>query len=200
MWHFPCSLCNVSPTSLHHSHPKLHWSVQHRLHVGWNAWGPLWIKYQQTWSWQIAYYLLLSAAMDFILCRLRWMNLSVMFLGLRVFMPLVCFPQGETEILPLLFPLPPPWGWSTEFIAMPLTTGLLPNHLLAPAFPSLRLRCCWLDSTPIVAVHLASTERCSPLGSLMTAYALSPDPVTQNSKSIQHVMMMNARHARASLK
>lgn len=29
----------------------------------------------------------------------------------------------------------PPWGWSTGFIASPLTVGLIPNHLFTPALP-----------------------------------------------------------------
>jgi hypothetical protein len=61
-------------------------------------------------------------------------------------------------------------------MATPLTTGRLPFHLEAPAFPSFRFLCWGLDRTPMVAVHLARTDRCSPLGSLMTAYAFSPSP------------------------
>jgi len=44
------------------------------------------------------------------LCRLSWMNLSVLGL-LRVRFPLVGFPHGVTEGLPPeVFPSPPPWG------------------------------------------------------------------------------------------
>ncbi len=94
----------------------------------------------------------------------------------RVRWPLVGTPQGVCEMRPLTLPLPPPWGWSTEFMATPLTTGRRPAHLAAPALPSFRFLCCGLESTPMVAVHLARTARCSPLGSLMTAYAFSPSP------------------------
>lgn len=31
----------------------------------------------------------------------------------------------------------PPWGWSTAFMAAPLTVGLLPRRLARPAFPRL---------------------------------------------------------------
>jgi hypothetical protein len=42
---------------------------------------------------------------------------------------LVGFPQGDTEGLPpFVRPSPPPWGWSTGFIATPRTMGRLPNH------------------------------------------------------------------------
>jgi hypothetical protein len=34
----------------------------------------------------------------------------------------------------LVFVLPP-WGWSTGFLATPLTLGFLPNNIPTPAFP-----------------------------------------------------------------
>ena len=73
-------------------------------------------------------------------------------------------------------PLPPPCGWSTGFMAMPRVIGRLPFHLAAPALPSLTFLCCGLDSTPMVATHLASTLRCSPEGSFTTAYPSAPAP------------------------
>jgi len=55
------------------------------------------------------------------------MNLSVRGL-LRVFLPLVGTPQGETGWRPPeVRPSPPPWGWSTGFITTPRTVGQVGN-------------------------------------------------------------------------
>ena len=57
--------------------------------------------------------------------------------GLRVLRPFVCQPQGDTGCgLPCPdLPSPPPWGWSTGFMAMPRTCGLRPNQRERPALP-----------------------------------------------------------------
>ena len=69
------------------------------------------------------------------------MNLSVTLLDLVLY-PLVGTPHGDTGSLPPdVLPSPPPCGWSTGFITTPLTVGLTPLHLLAPALPSLRRLC-----------------------------------------------------------
>src|SRR3972149_189069 len=62
------------------------------------------------------------------------MNASVRLL-LRVFLPLVCQPHGDTGCgLPCPErPSPPPCGWSTGFIATPRTVGRMPRQPLAPA-------------------------------------------------------------------
>ncbi len=51
---------------------------------------------------------------------------------------------------PLVFP---PWGWSIGFIASPLTIGLLPSHLDAPAFPNLVKLFFSFETLPSVAQH-----------------------------------------------
>ena len=79
-----------------------------------------------------------------------------------VLYPFVGFPHGVCEIRPLLLPLPPPCGWSTAFIATPLTAGRRPSHRDAPAFPNFLFLCCGLDNTPIVAMHSSRTSFCSP--------------------------------------
>jgi len=47
---------------------------------------------------------------------------------------LAILPQGVTSG-ELVFVLPP-WGWSTGFIATPLTVGLIPFFLFSPALPT----------------------------------------------------------------
>jgi hypothetical protein len=44
------------------------------------------------------------------------------------------YPKVTPKVYPLPFvrPSPPPWGWSTGFIATPRTMGRLPNHLCPP--------------------------------------------------------------------
>jgi len=100
------------------------------------------------------------------------------FLRLRgpVLYPLlVGFPHGVLEHLPwlpllLLFPSPPPWGWSTGFIATPLTTGLRPSHRLWPAFLSFLAPCSGFDTVPIVALHRVSINLSLPEGNLTKQY------------------------------
>ena len=78
---------------------------------------------------------------------------------------LVGFPQGETEGLPpFVRPSPPPWGWSTGFIATPRTKGRLPNHRLCTAFLSLRAPWLGLETLPIVARHRESMSFSTPEG------------------------------------
>lgn len=62
-------------------------------------------------------------------------------------------PQGIWLIRPFLLPQPPPWGWSTGFMAIPRTTGRLPSHLEAPALPSFVFLCWGLDTAPTVAMQ-----------------------------------------------
>ena len=59
--------------------------------------------------------------------------------GLRVRVPCVPQPQTLTGCLfDLLFPRPPPCGWSLAFIAIPRTSGRHPSHRLRPALPNTR--------------------------------------------------------------
>ena len=62
-------------------------------------------------------------------------------------------------------------GWLSlvHRLAKVLTTGLLPDHLDAPALPAFLFLCCGLDRAPTVALQLASTRLCVPEGSLTTA-------------------------------
>ena len=51
--------------------------------------------------------------------------------------PWVILPQGVTGARPgVLFPSPPPCGWSTGFMTVPRTVGLIPRWRLRPACPS----------------------------------------------------------------
>ena len=99
--------------------------------------------------------------------RVRW----------RVGKPLASWPQGETICWrpppPFDLPWPPPFGWSTGFIATPRTRGRLPSQRLRPALPSESLLWSPLPTTPIVARHLAFTMRISPEGILSCAKPFS---------------------------
>lgn len=100
-------------------------------------------------------------------------KLYLLFLGGPVLNPLLQgLPHGVREDLPwlpllLLLPSPPPWGWSTGFMATPRTTGLRPNHLLCPAFLSFFALCSGFDTVPIVALHRESISFSFPEGSLI---------------------------------
>jgi hypothetical protein len=48
----------------------------------------------------------------------------------------------------------PPWGWSTGFIATPLTDGLFPHKTLRPAFPITCLLLKILEDLPKVTMQL----------------------------------------------
>ena len=59
----------------------------------------------------------------------------ILFFFFAVGLPIVILPQGVTEHLPPeVRPSPPPCGWSTGFIATPLTDGRLPLRRDQPAF------------------------------------------------------------------
>ena len=77
--------------------------------------------------------------------------------------PFVGFPQGVTEVRPPeVLPSPPPWGWSTGFIATPRTLGLLLSHLDLPALPKVVNENNSLETIPIVAKQLTESNLCSP--------------------------------------
>ena len=82
------------------------------------------------------------------------------FFFFRVFFPFVIIPEGVTEGQPPL--VRPPWGWSTGFIAIPLTDDLNPNFLLIFAFFQLRSQLLILEATPIVAPQFLLIKYCSP--------------------------------------
>ncbi len=64
-------------------------------------------------------------------------HFPVVFFLFLVFFPRATFPQGVFgAFIPIgLRPSQPPCGWSTGFMALPLTVGLLPIHLDLPALP-----------------------------------------------------------------
>src|SRR5579875_3348247 len=75
------------------------------------------------------------APLRYLLWRRRRIRRSVALLC-RVFLPLVGCPQGVTGWRPPeVRPSPPPWGWSTGFIATPRTDGRRPSQRLRPALP-----------------------------------------------------------------
>src|ERR1700690_3522703 len=96
------------------------------------------------------------------------MKLSETRVRRRVGKPLASWPQGETICWrpppPFDLPWPPPFGWSTGFIATPRVTGRRPSQRLRPALPRDWLEWPPLPTTPIVARHLAFTRRISPEG------------------------------------
>src|SRR5207253_5925703 len=92
--------------------------------------------------------------------------------------PLAGVPHGLTGCPPPeVLPSPPPIGWSTGFIATPLTLGRLPSHLDLPALPRLMFSCSRLLTTPIVALHSLSIILTSPDGSLICVYLTSLDTI-----------------------
>src|SRR5271157_6013937 len=95
-------------------------------------------------------------------CRDATMNLSVDLL-LRVLLPLVGLPHGETGWRPPeVRPSPPPCGWSTGFIVTPRLCGRRPSHRLRPALPREAFIWSGLETAPIEAKHWPWISRCSP--------------------------------------
>merc|ERR1711990_540298 len=94
---------------------------------------------------------------------------SVFFFFL-VLLPLG-LPHGSQEGLPpAVFPSPPPKGWSIGFVATPLTDGLIPKCLFAPALPNFIKLCLLLPTSPIVALQYMNIFLISPERSLIVAY------------------------------
>src|SRR5690606_16613484 len=83
---------------------------------------------------------------------------------LRVRAPRVGLPQGVTGPgLPMgALPSPPPWGWSTGFMATPRVWGRRPSHRMRPALPMTMFSCSGLPTWPTVARHSTRTLRNSP--------------------------------------
>src|SRR5690606_1580480 len=74
--------------------------------------------------------------------RLRTMNLSEGLRRRRVLPPIAILPQGVEGTLPAgALPSPPPWGWSTGFMAAPRTVGRRPSQRLRPALPVVMFSC-----------------------------------------------------------
>src|SRR5436305_10360776 len=89
--------------------------------------------------------------------RLEMMNL-VVDLFLRVFLPLVGLPHGVTGWRPPeVRPSPPPWGWSTGFLATPRVSGRLPIQRVRPALANVWLALSGFDTAPTVAMQSERT-------------------------------------------
>ena len=93
------------------------------------------------------------------------------FLTLRLLCPSAICPHGvDGFFLPIdVLPSPPPWGWSTGFVAEPLTLGRLPNQRLDPAFPKPSLLISIFPIRPILAKQFWDSKRISLEGSLSVA-------------------------------
>src|SRR6185437_8447200 len=84
---------------------------------------------------------------------------------LRVRKPSVGLPHGVTGWRPaVVWPSPPPCGWSTGFIATPRVCGRTPMWRLRPALPTLTFWCSEFESVPTVARQSARTIRISDDG------------------------------------
>src|SRR5262249_22809500 len=98
---------------------------------------------------------LLDGARHYFCPRRRTMKTSVRRL-LRVLWPLVGWPHWLTGWRPPeVRPSPPPWGWSTGFIATPRTFGRMPSQRERPALPIATFSCSVLPTWPIVAMPAA---------------------------------------------
>lgn len=93
------------------------------------------------------------------------------FPPLRLLFPSAACPQGvDGFFLPTdVLPSPPPWGWSTGFVAEPLTLGRLPNQRLDPAFPKPSLPISMFPTRPTLARQFWDIKRISLEGSLSVA-------------------------------
>src|SRR5690606_36265561 len=98
------------------------------------------------------------------------MNLLEYFLGDLVLFPLARRLVRDLGCPPDERPSPPPIGWSTGFMATPLTLGLFHNHLFLPAFPKTTFMWSPLETVPIVAIQAPSTNLVSPEGNLSVTY------------------------------
>src|SRR3989338_698000 len=101
----------------------------------------------------------------YLLLRLIIILLLCFFCSL-VLTPIACLPQGVFGyFIPIgLWPSPPPWGWSTGFMALPRTLGRQPISLFLPALPILTFIQSAFANWPTVASPASFTFRISPLG------------------------------------
>src|SRR3989344_1774235 len=109
----------------------------------------------------------LNFSFYFYFILLRRINMPDFFFLFLVFLPPVILPWAVLGLLvprPCL-PSPPPYGWSTGFIAVPLTLGLIPNHLLLPALPTLTSLFSSLETSPTEAQQVSRTFLTSEDGS-----------------------------------
>src|SRR4029453_9553586 len=97
--------------------------------------------------------------------RPRTINLSDSLCFRRVRLPSVGTPQGVTGWRPPFdLPSPPPWGWSTGFMAEPRTEGSLPFQRIRTPWPAVTFSWSTLPTWPTVARHASGTRRISPEG------------------------------------
>src|SRR5262249_57490643 len=86
----------------------------------------------------------------------RTINLSDSLCLRRVRLPSVGTPHGVTGWRPPFdLPSPPPWGWSTGFIAEPRTVGRLPFQRVRPALPPLTFSWSTLPTCPTFPPHVS---------------------------------------------
>ena len=96
---------------------------------------------------------------------------ALLRLGLRVGLPFVGQDLNVTEGRPPeVLPWPPPWGWSTGFIATPRTVGRQPSHRVRPAFLKFLPKVWEGAIAPRVAWAETSIRRFAPEGSRIVAY------------------------------
>src|SRR3989338_5322206 len=99
----------------------------------------------------------------FLRLRINWVD---RFFLLRVFLPPVTLPHMVFGLrVPLgCLPSPPPYGWSTGFIAVPRTVGRIPSQRERPALPILRCLYSSFETAPTDAHAFSETLRISPDG------------------------------------
>src|ERR671911_3109129 len=91
----------------------------------------------------------------------KWRERTIIWLLLRLLRvraPLVGLPHGVTGWRPPeVRPSPPPWGWSTGFLATPRVSGRLPIHRVRPALARVWLALSGFDTAPTVAMQSERT-------------------------------------------
>src|SRR5271157_1366239 len=92
------------------------------------------------------------------------MNLFDRLFGSRVLWPPVTLPHMVFGFLVPRgwLPSPPPYGWSTGFIALPRTVGRMPSHRERPALPMVTRFHSAFETCPSDASPSHRTRRTSP--------------------------------------
>src|SRR3989344_4163046 len=103
------------------------------------------------------------------------MKLFEYLFGFLVFTPRVPLPHRflGRRVPRMVRPSPPPYGWSTGFIADPRTVGRIPIQRERPALPITTRLCSSLDTCPTFAHALSEILRVSLAGSFIVTYPAS---------------------------
>jgi hypothetical protein len=109
------------------------------------------------------------ATYQLVVFLLEMISLDECFFLLRVFAPFANLPFLERGWPPEALPSPPPIGWSTGFMATPLTLERLPNQRFAPALPKVTRPWSGFEQVPMVALQVSKMRLVSPDGSFTTA-------------------------------